>query len=135
MNPGLRTTADKLSLKSGIPVYVNIVPSEYARLIGVPGENISFARKPRPRSITMIHLFFKTRKEFQTGLMEGKQYLQKDGMIWISWPKKSSAEYIDLDENHIREFALELGLVDIKVCSISPVWSGLKLVYRKKNRS
>lgn len=55
-------------------------------------------------------------------------------MIWVSWPKKSSKVPSDLNENLIREFALELGLVDIKVCAIDEIWSGLKLVIRKSNR-
>lgn len=55
-------------------------------------------------------------------------------MIWISWPKKASRQPTDLDENYIREFGLEFGLVDVKVCAIDEVWSGLKFVFRVKDR-
>jgi len=60
--------------------------------------------------------------------------MRPDGMIWVSWPKKSSKVPTDITEDTIREVALPLGLVDIKVCAVDDVWSGLKLVIRKENR-
>ncbi len=60
--------------------------------------------------------------------------LKKDGMLWMSWPKKASKVATDLDENIIRNFALKNGLVDVKVCSVNEIWSGLKLVYRLIDR-
>lgn len=61
--------------------------------------------------------------------------LKQDGIIWVSWPKKSSKVQTDITEDTVREVALPLGLVDIKVCAIDDVWSGLKLVIRKENRN
>jgi hypothetical protein len=61
--------------------------------------------------------------------------MKPDGMIWIGWPKKTSGVQTDLSENPIRDFALTLGLVDVKVCAIDDTWSGLKLVIRKENRA
>ncbi len=63
-----------------------------------------------------------------------KKHLSKDGMLWISWPKKSSDIPTDVNENMIRNFALDTGLVDVKVCAVDEDWSGLKLVYRLKDR-
>lgn len=60
--------------------------------------------------------------------------IKQDGMIWVSWPKKSAKVPTDLTEDVIREVILPLGLVDVKVCAIDEVWSGLKLVIRKENR-
>ena len=60
--------------------------------------------------------------------------IKPEGMIWVSWPKKASKVATDLDENIIRDFALKNGLVDIKVCAVSDVWSGLKLVIPVKLR-
>jgi hypothetical protein len=62
------------------------------------------------------------------------KHLKKDGMLWISWPKKSSKVATDLDENIIRDFGLEQGLVDVKVCAVDEIWSGLKFVVRVKDR-
>lgn len=66
--------------------------------------------------------------------MANKKNLKKDGMMWISWPKKSSGVTTDLDENFIRDFGLQEGLVDVKVCAVDEIWSGLKFVYRIKDR-
>jgi hypothetical protein len=63
-----------------------------------------------------------------------KSALKPDGMVWISWPKKSSGVKTDLDENIVRELGLKTGLVDVKVCAVDDVWSGLKFVFRLKDR-
>ena len=60
--------------------------------------------------------------------------MKDDGMIWVSWPKKSSGVVTDLDENNIRDFGLKSGLVDVKVCAVDEVWSGLKFVIPVKSR-
>ena len=66
--------------------------------------------------------------------MKARKCLKKDGMLWVSWPKKSSKVPTDLDENVIRDFGLKEGLVDVKVCAVDDVWSGLKFVVRVKDR-
>ena len=85
--------------------------------------------------LDFVHLFVKEKKLFEKELLRYKKSLKSDGMIWISWPKKSSKVISDLDENSIRNFALKNGLVDIKVCAVDEVWSGLKLVIPVKDRS
>lgn len=60
--------------------------------------------------------------------------MRRDAAIWVSWPKKASKVPSDITEDTIREVALPLGLVDVKVCAVDDVWSGLKLVIRKENR-
>ncbi|TGM37604.1 DUF3052 family protein [Leptospira biflexa] len=90
--------------------------------------------KSLQKELDCIHFFTKQISEYKTILPTLIPYLKGNGMIWVSWPKKSSKVPTDLNENLIREFALELGLVDIKVCAIDEIWSGLKLVIRKSNR-
>jgi hypothetical protein len=81
-----------------------------------------------------LHLFVESNEDFQSIFRKAKTKLKRDGMIWVSWPKKSSGVETDLDENIIRDFGLAEGLVDVKVCAVSDVWSGLKFVRRLKDR-
>ena len=90
--------------------------------------------KKTTSEIDFIHLFVTQFEDFQARYKSTKKILKKDGMMWISWPKKSSGVATDLDENIIRDFGLKNGLVDVKVCAIDDVWSGLKLVIRLKDR-
>ncbi|MGC4022156.1 MAG: DUF3052 family protein [Cyclobacteriaceae bacterium] len=81
-----------------------------------------------------MHWFVEDKKIYEKEFLSKKAILKKDGMIWVSWPKKSSKIKTDLDENVIRDYALKKGLVDVKVCAVSEIWSGLKLVYRLTDR-
>ena len=81
-----------------------------------------------------VHIFTKSRKELASELKKNMRSIEQDGMIWVSWPKKASKIQTDITEDVIREVALPMGLVDIKVCAVDDIWSGLKLVIRKENR-
>lgn len=81
-----------------------------------------------------IHSFVSEAKIFKKEFTKYKKYLKKNGILWISWPKKSSKAPSDLDENFIRDFGLKEGLVDVKVCAVDDVWSGLKFMFRIKDR-
>jgi hypothetical protein len=81
-----------------------------------------------------IHAFVHDSKVFQKEFVKWKQHLKKDGMLWVSWPKKSSKIATDIDENYIRNFGLQHGLVDVKVCAVSEIFSGLKFVFRLEDR-
>lgn len=80
------------------------------------------------------HLFVTTRAELAPLLAAARARLPEDGMLWISWPKKTAKRAGDLDENAIRDLALPLGWVDVKVCAVDAVWSGLKLTVRRELR-
>ncbi|NER15356.1 DUF3052 family protein [Leptobacterium flavescens] len=82
----------------------------------------------------MVHIFSREKAELQKLLKESANTIEQNGMIWVSWPKKASKQPTDITENTVRELAFPLGLVDVKVCSVSEVWSGLKVVIRKENR-
>jgi hypothetical protein len=95
---------------------------------------ITVKKKVTADAIDFIHLFAADKKIFEREFKRLKKGLRKDGMLWVSWPKKSSTITTDLDENVIRNFGLANGLVDVKVCAIDETWSGLKFVFRLKDR-
>jgi hypothetical protein len=86
------------------------------------------------KDLDFIFLFAKSRAALEADLWPAAQALAPAGMLWISWPKKSSGVATDLTEDYIRQSGLEAGLVDIKVCAVTEVWSGLKFVIPVKNR-
>jgi hypothetical protein len=82
----------------------------------------------------IVHIFSTERARLTAALQRSLNRLKQDGMIWVSWPKKSSKVPTDITEDTIREVALPMGFVDVKVCAVDEVWSGLKLVVRRENR-
>ena len=83
----------------------------------------------------LIHYFALSKAQLGKDIKQLRQEIEENGMIWISWPKKSAKVETDLNENIIRDIALNNGLVDVKVCAIDEVWSGLKLVIPLKDRN
>jgi hypothetical protein len=86
------------------------------------------------KSLDFIHLFVKTQSELKKQFAQLAKRLAPAGVLWISWPKKTSGVSSDLDENEVRRIGLATGLVDVKVCAVDDIWSGLKFVIRIKNR-
>jgi len=84
--------------------------------------------------LAAAHVFVTKRSELRARLVSLRKTIAPDGMIWVSWPKKSSGVPSEITEDTIRELALPIGLVDIKVCAVDEIWSGLKLVIRKDLR-
>jgi hypothetical protein len=84
--------------------------------------------------VEMAHIFVTRKTELARELSRLRGLLAQDGTIWVSWPKKASGVTTDVTEDTVREIALPLGLVDIKVCAVDATWSGLKLVIRKSER-
>jgi hypothetical protein len=82
-----------------------------------------------------IHYFVKEQQQLLKDIRQLKAQIKQDGMIWISWPKKASKLTTDITEDVIRAIALENGLVDVKVCAVDEIWSGLKLVIPVKDRT
>jgi hypothetical protein len=91
-------------------------------------------RKKIVPGVSFVHVFATSSAVMKREVLAARKALTPDGMIWVSWPKKSSGVSTDLDENVIRDFALKNGLVDVKVCAVDEVWSGLKLVIPVKLR-
>ena len=124
----------KLGIKPGSKIILQNEPDHYLDLISPVPEGVKFLNKTLKNDIDFIHLFVLDKKIFEREFKSLKKTLSKEGVMWISWPKKASKVPTDLDENIIREFGLANGLVDVKVCAVDEVWSGLKFVYRTKDR-
>jgi hypothetical protein len=124
----------KLGYKAASRVLLVNAPADYAALLEPLPDGIVFEPKAGART-EFAHVFV-TRKEELAGLLQSlRRALQPDAAVWVSWPKKSSRVPTTVTEDTIRELALPLGFVDIKVCAVSEVWSGLKLVVRKELRA
>jgi hypothetical protein len=123
----------KLGIKPGLTVFLYQPPEHYFEWIDLlPGD---FNLKSKPDSeLDFVHLFASDQKSFESNFLKSKKHLKKNGMIWISWPKKTSKIATDLNENIVRDFGLANGLVDVKVCAVDETWSGLKFVFRIKDR-
>jgi len=126
----------KLGIKEGQRVAFIQAPADYAKALGrLPADlsNVSPNRNGK-QDLDFIQLFVKSQAELKAGLLQAKQQLCCNGSLWVSWPKKASGIATDLNENVIREIGLTAGLVDVKVCAVDETWSGLKFVYRLKDR-
>lgn len=124
----------KLGIKPGHRIATVNAPASFDRLLGKLPEGTAFVSSTA-ESVDGIVAFEKSVSDFQKHLPALANRIKNDGMIWIGWPKKASGVVTDLREDHVRDAALKLGLVDIKVCAIDETWSGLKLVIRKENRA
>lgn len=122
----------KLGIKNGATLYLFQAPDHYKTLVGLP-VTVS-VKKSLSGELDFIHVFATDQKALEKEFARCAEHLKKDGMLWVSWPKKASKVPTDLDENRIRDFGLRAGLVDVKVCAIDEVWSGLKFVFRLKDR-
>jgi hypothetical protein len=124
----------KLGIKPGFTVWFVDVPEGYVDWLGPLPEGVEVTAGPRPGSCDFVHFFTTSRAALVARLPQLKAALAKDGMLWLSWPKKASGVATDLDGNGVRELGLAQGLVDVKVAAIDTVWSGLKFVYRLQDR-
>jgi hypothetical protein len=98
-------------------------------------EGLQFELLTAPEApIDAAHIFVTARKDLETKLTQLLPLLDRAGFIWVSWPKKASKVPTDITEDVIRDVALAMQLVDVKVCSVDDIWSGLKLVIRKEHR-
>lgn len=124
--------ARKLGLKPGLRVTLIGAPEDYAALVAFDLGTCTLLR--RPGAFDFAHAFVRSRAGLDAALEALDAHLDDRGMIWISWPKKAAKIATDLTEDGIRELALPRGLVDVKVCAVDAVWSGLKLVRRVQLR-
>ena len=124
----------KLGIKEGHVIMVIGEPASYWKLIGTVPAEVTVRPKLAGGTHDFIHLFVKEKKAYEKEVLRCRKSIKQDGMIWVSWPKKSSGVTTDLSEDVIRDFALKNSLVDIKVCAVDDIWSGLKLVIPVKHR-
>jgi hypothetical protein len=123
----------KLGIRAGDTIALVHAPDDYLELLGPLPEGVRLLARPA-KDVRFIHLFARDRAVLSSELGRAKTALATDGMLWVSWPKKSSGVATDLTENVVRAAALAAGLVDVKVCAVDETWSGLKLVYRLADR-
>ena len=123
----------KLGYKGDTRLVVLGEPENYATLLGELPAGLERQRAPT-KTTSLVHVFVTKRQELARHLAALRTKLNPEAAVWVSWPKKSSKVPTEVTEDTIRELALPLGFVDIKVCAVSEVWSGLKLVVRTANR-
>lgn len=123
----------KLGIKPGAEVYLSCPPENYLDWVAPLPDGVKFAKRPSA-STGFVHHFTTRADELGKALGAYRKNLGPEAIVWVSWPKKSAKVPTDITEDTIRELALPLGWVDIKVCAVTEVWSGLKLVVRKELR-
>ena len=136
MNAGYSGTplAKKLSLKAGMRVWWDGMPDTVRDEIEREGQEIDLLDRPEG-PIDAAHIFVTLRAEMEDKLRDLRPLLAPSGFIWVSWPKKASKVPTDITEDGIREvILLDTDLVDVKVCAVDQVWSGLKLMVRRTRR-
>lgn len=122
----------KLGIKAEFNVAFVNAPENFVKQLDLPpGVNVKSISKSK--SLDFIHVFVKSQKTL-TAAFECSRRMKPSGMLWVSWPKKTSGVTTDVNENLVREVGLAAGLVDVKICAVDDVWSGLKFVYRLKDR-
>jgi hypothetical protein len=126
--------AKKLGIKEGSRVALVNAPKDFQSELGELPDNVQFIKRPT-KSLDIILLFFLSERALARDFARFAARLTANGMLWIAWPKKSSGVTTDLSEQRVRQIGLDARLVDVKICAIDDVWSGLKFVYRLKDRS
>ncbi len=125
--------AQKLGIKPGVKLVVLNAPWDYRSAVALPaGAAISSRMSQAAR---FVHLFCVDQAELGEKSSRLAKALADDGILWVSWPKRISGVSTDLTENLVREWGLAAGLVDVKVCAVDEVWSGLKFVRRLRDRA
>ena len=125
--------AKKLGISDGTRLLVENAPDDYAVLLSPMPTNVTLQESISGET-DIVHVFSERKSALNASLKRLRKSIKDDGVVWVSWPKKASKIQTDLTENSIREFGLQNDLVDIKVCAVNEVWSGLKFVYRLQDR-
>lgn len=125
--------AKKLGIAADSRVATQDAPADYRALLAPLPAGVAFDARVS-RDTDVVHVFVTTEARLRQALVTLRTAIRSDACVWVSWPKKASRVPTDVTEDVIRTVALPLGFVDIKVCAVSEVWSGLKLVIRKELR-
>ncbi len=125
--------AQKLGIRAGSKVCTKDAPEDYAALFDTLPANAVFDTAVTADT-DIVHLFATLRHGLEADLHFLRPRIRSNASVWVSWPKKAARMATDISEDVIRELALPLGFVDVKVCAVNAIWSGLKLVIRKELR-
>ncbi len=123
----------KLGIKPGHTVAIHDEPEEFRDLLVELPDDVKFV-EGIPDAADIVVVFVTERSVFEAAVPSAADAIFPDGAVWIAWPKKASKVPTDMTEDVVREVALPINLVDNKVCAISEVWSGLRIVWRKEHR-
>jgi Protein of unknown function (DUF3052) len=125
--------AKKLGITAGSQVLLVGSPEDYLKHLEPLPEEVEFVSR-LSSSTDIIHIFTAQKGELAKALKSYRDRIKPTGVVWVSWPKKAAKVETDITEDTVREVAMPLGFVDIKVCAVTEIWSGLKLVIRKELR-
>ena len=128
-----KPVVEKLGIKPGFCIFTAGAPASYAAIVGKLPAGVTMAKRLKA-PLDMVHVFATEATGLAGKLRLCRAAIAPDGMVWVSWPKKSSGITSDLSDVVVRDIALPLGLVDVKVCAIDENWSGLKFVIPKGQR-
>jgi hypothetical protein len=122
-----------LGIKPEFDVTFVNAPENFVKQLSLP-PGVKLKSISRSKDLDFIHVFVKNQNALTTAF-EYSRKMKPNGMLWVSWPKKTSGVPTDVNENLVRDVGLAAGLVDVKICAVDEIWSGLKFVYRLKDRS
>jgi hypothetical protein len=122
-----KSLSQKLGIKPGFRIFADSAPKPYSDIVGELPDGAKVVTRAAA-SLDMVHLFATQSAGLASKLEALRKMIAPDGMIWVSWPKKASGVASDLSDVVVRNTALPLGLVDVKVCAVDETWSGLKFV-------
>ena len=129
-----KSLVEKLGIKDGFVIAILGAPKNYAATLGKLPSGVR-RTKELQGPLDFLQFFSPKRSHLEEHFPKMKAALSPSGMLWVSWPKMSSGVPTDLTENVVREIGLQNRMVDVKVCAIDETWSGLKFVYRLKDRA
>ena len=125
----------KLGFKDNFRAALVNAPKSFAKELEPLPENVEFVSNSGAKQLDLILLFVDSQRNLIKEFPSCARRLTENGMLWVAWPKKASGVPTDLTDNSVRTIGLDAGLVDVKVCAVNDIWSGLKFVYRLKDRS
>ena len=125
--------AKKLGIKHGFRVWFLNAPNDFEQELQLPADIRIISGKAKP--LDLVLLFTKSEAKLDKEFPAMARKLSPNGMLWVCWPKKASGVATDINETIVRRIGLDAGFVDVKICAVSDVWSGLKFVYRLKDRA
>jgi hypothetical protein len=128
-----RSLTEKLGIKEGFRIAILNPPENYIQTLGALPSGVTVEERCGT-GLDLIHCFVMSRRQAADAISALKDNITSRGALWVSWPKALSRVKTDLNENIIRDLGLKSGLVDVKVCAVDETWSGLKFVYRLKDR-
>jgi hypothetical protein len=124
----------KLGIKEGFRLGFVNPPKGFKNELGELPNDVKISVQPLPKPLDLIIFFADSQQKLKASFPDLAKKLTDKGMLWIAWPKKASGVMTDLSDNSVRHIGLAAGLVDVKVCAVNDIWSGLKFVYRLQDR-